>query len=169
MKLLLSEAQYSRAKTPLKLALDKLNLAAKGMHGLDVVAEPGAVIQNNLVKVANPRFDPLKKPGTKDEIEAYESQYVSTYVSARKSEWKAHMRNYIRDNYARATPTDDAVKSIGGWLKKAVECRYPVHDAKIRELLCDVILMIRTEGFTGEDTTGTQMGNFQGQWRGGGF
>lgn len=166
---ILSLGDYNRAAIPLKRAVDALNMKARAMPGLDVVAEPGRERRNGMYVVQNSRFDPLINPGTAQERADYRVGYVATYAGARMREWEDHMEAYIRSTYPRATPTDDAVQSIGSWLEKAIDCGYPVYDAEVRELLCSVILMERTEGYEGQDTTGTQMGNFQGAWRGGGF
>ena len=169
MRSILTEGEYNRATVPLKQAVDALNLAAKAKPGLTTVAEPGRVRRGSVYVVPNPRFDPLINPGTPQQRASYRQQYVQTFAGSRSNEWAEHMEGYIRSTYPRATPTDDAVRAIESWLSKAIDCDYPVHDSGIRELLCSVILMERTEGYTDADTTGTQMGNFRGAWRGGGF
>lgn len=172
---ILKADRYRRATLPLKRTVDALELAAGAKPGLTTVAEPGREKlepqneKNPLFVVKNPRFDPLLNPANPGEENAYKREYVRTYVDARKAGWAAHMERHIRGTYPRATPTDDAVSVIDRWLLKAIEIDYPVYDTKIRELLCSVILSHRTDGYTDEDTTGTQMGNFQGEWRGGGF
>lgn len=169
MRPILTDAQYNRATYPLKQAVDRLNQAANARPGLTTVAEPGRVRRGGVHVVPSPRFDPLFNPGTPQQRASYQQEYVQTFAGSRGNEWAAHMEGYIRKTYPRATPTDDAVRSIGSWLSRAIDCDYPVHDSEIRELLCSVILMERTEGYTDADTTGTQMGNFRGAWRGGGF
>ncbi|MEO9527275.1 hypothetical protein [Roseibium sp.] len=169
MRSILSSSQYSRAKVPLKMALNALNQKARSMPGLSVVAEPGRVQRNGQAVVVNPRFDPLLNPGTPQQRAAYQMDYVQTYSDARKREWRDHMERHIRSTFEWATPTSDAVRSLDRWLGDAIDCGYPVYDADVRKLLCGVILMERTEGYVNEDTTGTQMGNFRGEWRGGGF
>lgn len=172
---ILTAEQYRRATLPLKRAIDALELAADAKPGLTTIAEPGRYKlependKSHLYGVKDPIFDPLRNPGTSDERNAYKREYVRTYADSRKAKWAKDMRDYIRRTYPRATPTDDAVRAVDTWLSNAIQCDYPVYDAEIQKLLCSVILSHRTDGYTDTDTTGTQMGNFQGEWRGGGF
>ncbi|WP_269581023.1 hypothetical protein [Roseibium sp. Sym1] len=170
MKSLLNRDQYNRATLPLKHALNRLNQAARAKPSLEIVAEPGAVFRDDgKVVVRNPRYDPLLNPGTQQQISSYTNQCVQTYTSARAGDWAEQMQDHIRSTYSRATPTDDAIRMVDTWLRKAIDHGYPVYDAQIRELLCSFILHMRTDGYADEDTTGTQMGEFRGEWRGGGF
>lgn len=175
MKSILAHDRYLRATVPLKRAVDALNLAARGRPGLTIVAEPGAQKlepgndESHLYVVRNPRFDPLQNPGTDDETDQYKSAYLKSYVDPRKAQWAETMKDFIRKEFVRATPTNDAMDAVESWLSDAIECDYPVYDAELRDLLCHVIVMDRTEGYTDADTTGTQMGSYRGEWRGGGF
>ena len=54
-------------------------------------------------------------------------------------------------------------------IQAALSEHYRVDRADVQSKVAYFALALATEGFEGQDTTGTQMGQFRGQWRGGGF
>jgi len=60
-------------------------------------------------------------------------------------------------------------------LRTAVECvmavreQYRLDLPTVQKAMANFLLAVASEGFVETDTTGTQMGNFLGQWSGGGF
>jgi len=46
---------------------------------------------------------------------------------------------------------------------------YKIDNPSVQSKIGYLALSLATDGWSGKDTTGTQMGNFLGHWRGGGF
>ena len=155
---ILTPSEYQRAKPGLKYAANKLNEAANSSASLYQTADADREVNG---WVDNPTFDPLINPVT--------DETTQIYYRTRKESWIEETKKFIRQNFPRATPSFDAETMIPEWFEKAIDCGYPVHDANVRKCLARFVMAMRTDGFSDEDTTGTQMGNFQGDWRGGGF
>lgn len=66
-------------------------------------------------------------------------------------------------------PAQNARAIIDDYLPIALQEDYRLDDADVVRRFAYFLLAVATEGFDNEDTTGTQMGNFKGSWRGGGF
>ena len=66
-------------------------------------------------------------------------------------------------------PVQNAFNELDYFAKRAQTAGYFLRDKDVQEKFADFLMLYVTEGMTGADTTGTQMGNFQGTWRGGGF
>jgi len=160
---ILTDDELARATPPLKHTVIALNSAANKAVTLSDAIDEHRKIQTgpNTFTTTNPTFDPLINPVNEEN--------TLQYYQNRRATWIANMQLYIRKTYPRATPTDDAIGEVPRWLDKAISCGYAVHDVNVQNALVGVVLAVRTAGFIGEDTTGTQMGNFQGKWRGGGF
>jgi hypothetical protein len=83
---------------------------------------------------------------------------------------QASVFSYMDKNYGAAKgPVVNAKSEFSTYFQKAVDCGYDFSNAAIISSFAQFLLAVATEGFTGADTTGTQMGNFQGKWPGGGF
>jgi hypothetical protein len=54
-------------------------------------------------------------------------------------------------------------------IEAALKEHYCVEDPDVVSGIEYFALALATSGFVGENTTGTQIGNFRGEWRGGGF
>jgi len=155
---ILTPSEYERATPGLKHATNELNKAANSSASLYQTADADREVNGC---VSNPTFDPLINPVT--------DETTQIYYRTRKDTWIEETKKYIRQEFVHATPTFDAEAMIPDWFDKAIDRGYPVHDAKVRKCLARFVMAVRTDGFSDEDTTGTQMGNFQGDWRGGGF
>lgn len=67
-------------------------------------------------------------------------------------------------------PSQNARNEINTWAPRAIQLNYRLNDATVQQAFASFLLAVVTDGFMGENTTGTQIGNFtHGQWRGGGF
>jgi len=166
---LFTHRELARASTALRLAVETLDRAARCQRSLAFAATPGCQQIGGHTFTAPAEVDPLRN--TREEIDAKEATYIKAFAKDHGQAWIDHMTGYIRRSFARATPTNDAIRAVPKWLDRAIECRYPVFHEPVREALCQVILAERTEGWVGLDTTGTQIGNFSPteSWRGGGF
>jgi len=66
-------------------------------------------------------------------------------------------------------PVQNAFNHLDTEMVRAIEIGYPLDDAMVRTSFCNYLLALVTEGYENLDTTGTQIGNYKGEWRGGGF
>jgi len=72
-------------------------------------------------------------------------------------------------NGALKGPAQNARAEIDQYVRLAIREQYKLDDVNVQKAMAYFLLAVATEGFVETDTTGTQMGNFLGQWRGGGF
>lgn len=66
-------------------------------------------------------------------------------------------------------PAQNARAELDTYYRYALDARYNFNDDEVCSRFGYFLLAVVTEGFEGLDNTGTQMGGFQGSWRGGGF
>jgi len=66
-------------------------------------------------------------------------------------------------------PAQDVRSVVDNYLKLAIDEKYNFANADVRQKFAYFLLAVVTEGFVGKDTGGTTVGNFKGEWRGGGF
>lgn len=66
-------------------------------------------------------------------------------------------------------PAMSARQEAATYVDRAIRQGYKIDQVEIRKELANFLLMLVTEGFKDKDTTGTTVGNFKGDWRGGGF
>jgi|GEM_PF-2462802 len=84
-------------------------------------------------------------------------------------EFKLAIKTKITRNFGKKGPTENALSELDSFATRAQRAGYPLHNPQLQEAFMYFLMAYVTEGFVGEDTTGTQMGNFRGEWRGGGF
>lgn len=84
-------------------------------------------------------------------------------------EFKLAITTKIISTYGRKGPTENALSELDLFATRAQRASYPLHSPQLQTAFVNFLMAYVTEGFTGKDTTGTQMGNFRGEWRGGGF
>lgn len=66
-------------------------------------------------------------------------------------------------------PAQNAKGMLTEYVKLAIREQYRLDVPAVQTAMGHFLLAVATEGFVETDTTGTQMGNFLGSWRGGGF
>lgn len=104
---------------------------------------------------------------TQDEVKNARERMLGT-ISLELFEQK--IEDYLARQYGRHKgPVQNAVREIPRFAKRASSAGYPLEDEEVQKEFADFVLSYVTNGMQGEDTTGTQMGNFRGGWRGGGF
>lgn len=110
---------------------------------------------------------------SQDELHGYLAPGVAANPAAQIS-LNAALKNQIETainsvNGGLKGPAQNARNEIDTWAAVAIRAHYRLDDAQVQRKFAFFLLAVVTEGFDGLDTTGTQMGNFVGQWRGGGF
>ena len=66
-------------------------------------------------------------------------------------------------------PAQNARAEFSTYYEHAIKEGYNFGSPEVCEAFGYFLLAVATEGFEEKDTTGTQRGNYQGSWRGGGF
>lgn len=66
-------------------------------------------------------------------------------------------------------PAQNARAELNQYVRLAIREQYRLDVPAVQKAMADFLLAVATEGFVDGDTTGTQMGNYLGNWRGGGF
>ncbi|MBM3114982.1 hypothetical protein [Jeongeupia naejangsanensis] len=66
-------------------------------------------------------------------------------------------------------PCQNALQELPSLAIRAKLAGYPLENSNVQKAFFGFLMSYVTEGFVNQDTTGTQMGNFQGKWHGGGF
>ncbi|MEW6345964.1 MAG: hypothetical protein AB1704_35430 [Pseudomonadota bacterium] len=66
-------------------------------------------------------------------------------------------------------PAQDVRSVVNYYLNLAIGEQYDFAKDGVRQSFAYFLLAVVTEGFVGKDTGGTTVGNFKGEWRGGGF
>ena len=83
---------------------------------------------------------------------------------------QAQIGTFMNQQFGSAKgPVINAMDEFTTYFTKVVNFGYDLSVQAVREQFAYFLLAVATQGFAGEDATGTQMGNFQGTWRGGGF
>jgi hypothetical protein len=75
----------------------------------------------------------------------------------------------LANNGPNKGPVQSALQELDAEMRRAIYLGYPLDNAIVRTDFCNYLLELVTTGYEGLDTTGTQMGNYKGEWRGGGF
>ena len=83
--------------------------------------------------------------------------------------FKAAIILILKSAYGIKGPVLNAFNDLDNFAKRAQTAGYFLRDKDVQEKFANFLMLYVTEGMIGKDTTGTQMGNFPGQWRGGGF
>lgn len=79
------------------------------------------------------------------------------------------IKDRITRTWGKKGPTENAFQELAWLAARAQKAGYPLHKPKLQKAFMYFLMSYVTVGFEGQDTTGTQIGNFQGDWRGGGF
>lgn len=79
------------------------------------------------------------------------------------------VKSYLTSQYGKKGPTENAFNALHSQAIRAGAAGYPLNSRNLQKEFANFLMIYVTEGFVGEDTTGTQMGNFKGGWSGGGF
>lgn len=123
---------------------------------------------NELQMVANSAGE-----ATQQELHNYLAPGVAADAAARirlhpvlKSQIEAAINNV---NGSLKGPAQNARNEIDTYGALAIRAHYRLSDPEVQRKFAYFLLAVVTAGFEGLDTTGTQMGNFLGSWRGGGF
>jgi hypothetical protein len=74
-----------------------------------------------------------------------------------------------QDHGLHKGPVQNAIAELNHCIEAAIKEHYRADDEKVVSGIEYFALALATEGFEGGDTRGTQIGNFRGEWRGGGF
>lgn len=98
---------------------------------------------------------------TAEEVEGYRNDRHAIHVAIEEGIYSNHGRH--------KGPVQTAVGYLGDCINAALKEHYRLSNDKVKSSLGYFALALATAGFDGEDTTGTQMGQFLGEWRGGGF
>lgn len=81
--------------------------------------------------------------------------------------FKEAITSKIASTYGRNKgPSQNALAQLDGLAQRAQAAGYPLGNADVQDAFLGVLMSYVTDGFKGEDTTGTQMGNYKGNWRG---
>jgi len=86
-----------------------------------------------------------------------------------KEEIRTQVYKHVNSNGSTLGPAIEARSHFDFYFDHAVAEDYRFDDPEVKRHFAHLLLAVATKGFKGKDTTGTQMGNFQGHWRGGGF
>lgn len=134
---------------PLRRAVDNLTQVATQVAHQE---SENNRIRNRYIMKGLPSAQPPQpqQPSVGAFIEAITSKIVSTY--------RRHKG-----------PSQNALAQLDGLAQRAQAAGYPLGKTDVQDAFLGVLMSYVTDGFKGEDTTGTQMGNYQGSWRGGGF
>ncbi|MCB1764512.1 MAG: hypothetical protein KDJ22_00415 [Candidatus Competibacteraceae bacterium] len=133
---------------PLRRATEQLTRVAETVAFQEAQARR---IRNQYISKVLPHAGPPPLPGTD------------------LGQFKLAVQSKITRTYGRKGPTENAFNALGSLATRAQSAGYPLHSPQLQEAFVNFLMAYVTEGFVGKDTTGTQMGNFQGKWRGGGF
>ena len=80
------------------------------------------------------------------------------------------VQQYLNKTYGKNKgPVINAMEEFSYYFNLANQEQYNFNNQNVVKDFANFLLAVATEGFKEEDTTGTQMGNYQGDWRGGGF
>lgn len=82
---------------------------------------------------------------------------------------KILIKGYIEENGGIKGPTSNAINNLSYYYELAVNNGYDVTNEHVQKELAKFILVAVTDGYKEEDVNGTQIGQFQGRWPGGGF
>jgi hypothetical protein len=108
-----------------------------------------------------------------DEAKAYaDGKYIVDGKGKNVPSWIDHIRAGVLKPKGRNGGTDvnrSALSHIGQWLPAAIGLHYNMADSKIGTLFADFCLARETGSMGAGDASGTTMGNYQGDWRGGAF
>jgi hypothetical protein len=85
-----------------------------------------------------------------------------------------HIKNLVVDRFKKdhglnKGPVQNAMGHRDNCIDAALKEHYRVDHERVVSGIEYFALALATDGFEGEDTRGTQIGNFRGEWRGGGF
>jgi hypothetical protein len=79
------------------------------------------------------------------------------------------IERFKKDHGLNKGPVQNAREYLDDCIEAALKEHYRVDHHKVVEGIEYFALALATDGFEGRDTNGTQIGNFRGEWRGGGF
>ncbi|BCH27384.1 hypothetical protein MesoLjLc_72710 [Mesorhizobium sp. L-8-10] len=104
---------------------------------------------------------------TQDDVNNARERILGT-ISLELFEQK--IKDYLARQYGRLKgPVQNAFGEIPRFAKRASSAGYPLEDEEVQKEFAGFVMSYVTDGMQGEDTTGTQIGNFRGKWPGGGF
>lgn len=72
-------------------------------------------------------------------------------------EFKLAITTKIISTYGRKGPTENALSELDLFATRAQRASYPLHSPQLQTAFVNFLMIYVTEGFTGKDTTGTQM------------
>jgi hypothetical protein len=123
------------------------------------------------------KADRLRKQFFSNKFPNAENQFFSNASGPRVSmeqfklrDFKEAIKGKMIGHYGkRLGPCENAVAQLDRLAKLALDAQYPLDSALVQNAFLEFLMLYVTEGFEAKDTTGTQMGNFLEEWRGGGF
>jgi len=84
-------------------------------------------------------------------------------------EFREVISNKIARTYGKLKgPSQNAMSEFGYLAQRAQRAGYRLEIENVQDKFLAFLMAYVTEGFVELDTTGTQIGNYQGSWRGGG-
>lgn len=96
-------------------------------------------------------------------------QEAGEFETTKKDEAIERIHRTINSLGRNLGPAQNARRELDAYYGGALAERYNFGSREVCEAFGYFLLAVVTEGFEDSDTTGTQMGNYQGSWRGGGF
>jgi hypothetical protein len=70
------------------------------------------------------------------------------------------------DGFWTKGPGQNARDKFDEWADRAIKAGYAIHHPKVQKAFYAALMVFVTEEFDGKNVTGTQMGNYNGNWRG---
>lgn len=163
----LLKATDGTPKYPLKRAAEKLIDVATRIEGDEIKRRvaTGASIKKHMKTV-------IASETTK--ADTMRRAYVSKQLLAGPQQpsvetLKSTIKGLLAAEFGKKGPVDNAHNILDTFARRALVAGYPMGNREVQTAFMYFLMAYVTEGFEGKDTTGTQMGNFQGHWRGGGF
>ncbi|SDE47028.1 hypothetical protein SAMN05421538_1073 [Paracoccus isoporae] len=86
------------------------------------------------------------------------------------AELQRRLTSYLTQKYGLAKgPCQNALAEFSTMVVEVRDCGYNLADFTVQQRFFQFLLAYVTSGFKEKDTNGTQMGQYRGDWRGGGF
>ena len=92
-----------------------------------------------------------------------------TYIKELKTIVDIIKNDMNKKDGATKGPVINARSEVEKNLKMAIDLGYRVGEKEVQEALRSFCMALATEGFENKDTTGTQIGQYKGEWPGGGI
>jgi len=104
-----------------------------------------------------------------DNAKRIRSQYYSQVLVTRAYplEWfKDAVKEKLKNYGTLKGPVGSALQDCDSYAVRAQSAGYPLHNSKVQEAFAEFLMSLHTSGFAGEDTNGTTIGNYKGDWGG---